>query len=104
MVTVIEEEDDEEDDTRVDDAEEVEVVEDTTTGKEELVEGEEGPEAGELPGNMTCAVWRNVGGVPDELEPLPTNAERRPCPGARPGGRLLGRARGPADDAAAKAK
>lgn len=38
--------------------------------------------------NRICAVCRSVGGVADEW---PTSADRSPCPGAMPGGKLLGR-------------
>ena len=42
--------------------------------------------------NKICVVCRNVGGVAEEC---PTSADRSPCPGAMPGGKLLGRPPGP---------
>lgn len=45
----------------------------------------------ELPNMICVVVWRScVGGVPADEE-CPTRAESRPCPGAIPAGKLLGR-------------
>lgn len=56
---------------------------------EAVAEADEADE--ELPNMICVVVWRScVGGVPADEE-CPTRAESRPCPGAIPAGKLLGR-------------
>ncbi len=55
--------------------------------------GEEVGAEEELLNKICCVVCRSVGGVAEEC--CPTSADRSPCPGAIPGGKLLGRPPGP---------